>query len=113
MLAAALLAVLRIPLGRVSPLARPRVSPLLRDRVSPLALPGFLGRVLATSFRPSPFRVRVLSFLGRLPSFLPMLLVREGSSMMLGLVLSSHSPAGWSSMVHTGLVGSTLTGWPC
>lgn len=81
--AAALLAVFRIPFRpRVSPLpCRLNVSPLFcLDKVSPL----FRERVSVFRLKVSPFRLKVPSFRGpELSSFLlPMLLVRDGSSIL-------------------------------
>ena len=92
--AAALLAVFRIPfrprvelspfpcLDNVSPFpCRLNVSPLFcLDKVSPL----FRERVSVFRLKVSPFRLKVPSFRGPvLSSFLlPMLLVREGSSIL-------------------------------
>ena len=90
--AAALLAVFRIPFRpRVSPLPwRLNVSPLpCRLNVSPLfcldkVSPLFRERVSVFRLKVSPFRLKVPSLRGAvLSSFLlPMLLVRDGSSIL-------------------------------
>ena len=108
--AAALLAVFRIPFTRprvsplpwrlsVSPLlCLDKVSPLFRERVSPL----FRERVSVFRLKVSPFRLKVPSLRGPvLSSFLlPMLLVRDGSS-----ILTDSDPLVLVWLVHSHSIG--------